>query len=30
MPQDTIAKIKEILKTADKLNFDDTERLSEL
>ena len=30
MPQDTIAKIKEILNTADKLNFDDTERLSEL
>ncbi len=30
MPQDTIAKIKEILKTSDKLNFDDTEHLSEL
>ena len=30
MPQDTIAKIKEILKTSDKLNFVETEQLSEL
>ena len=30
MPQDTIAKIKEILKTSDELNFDDTEHLSAL
>ncbi|WP_119328237.1 DUF4404 family protein [Cysteiniphilum halobium] len=30
MPQDTIAKIKEILKDTNKLNFDDTKRMSEL